>query len=152
MVEMIGKDGVKTQVAPEAVTAMLAAGFTVVTAANSEGPLPKSGLNREQRKKVSAANSAQSLMVPSLIADSVKAGTLSTLEAKVKDFLLKRSRNGGNYVACQVQTNFQNNLITFCILDNADNPKMEVGNLITLHLQTTDNEAIRSGVEVHKVD
>lgn len=151
LVELINAAGVKTSVQAEMVPAMLAAGFTVVPTTNSD-PIPKKGLNLEQRKRVSAANSAQSLVIPSAIADAVKAGTLESIEAKIKDFLLKKSKSGGNYVACQVQVNYQNNILVFCILDNVDNAKMEIDNLVTLHLQTTEDERIRSGVEVHKVD
>ena len=150
MVEMIGKDGVKTKVAPEAVQAMLAAGFTVVEqAANS--PLPKTKLNKEQRLRVATANSSQSLVIPPSIAEAVKSGKLESIEAKVTDFLLKKSKNGGNYVACQIQVNFDNSLIKFCILDDVQNPKLELENLVTLHFEETDDERIRSGVQVHKV-
>jgi len=146
LVEMIGKDGVKTQVAPEAVTAMLSAGFTVVEPAKNSEPLPKKGLNRAQRSAVSNVNRAQSLVIPGLIADAVKAGRLSTMPAKVTDFLLKTSKNGGFYVACQIEVNHENNLLKFCILDDVDNPKLEVNNLIQLEFEVTDRPEIRSGV------
>jgi len=146
LVEMIGKDGVKTQVAPEAVTAMLSAGFTVVEPAKNSEPLPKKGLNRAQRSAVSNVNRAQSLVIPGLIADAVKSGKLSTIAAKVCDFLLKTSKSGGFYVACQIEVNFENNVLKFCILDDIDNPKLDVGNLVTLEFETTDRPEIRSGV------
>lgn len=146
LVEMIGKDGVKTQVAPEAVAAMVAAGFTVVEPAKNSDPLPKKGLNRAQRSAVSNVNRAQSLVIPSVVADAVKAGKLSTIPAKVCDFLLKTSKSGGFYVACQVEINLDNNLIKFCILDDVDHPKLDVGNLIQLEFETTDRPEIRSGV------
>ena len=143
---MINATGnVMENVAPEMVASLEAAGFTVVTPANSE-PLPKKGLNRAQRTAVSTVNRAQSLVIPSVIADAVKAGTLSTIPAKVKDFLLKTSKSGGFYVACQVECNFDNNVITFCILDDVDNAKLDIGNLIQLELEPTENPAIRSGV------
>lgn len=154
LVELVNATGVKTSVAPEMVPAMIAAGFTVVptNTTNSEGPLPKNKLNKQQRIKVASTNSAQSLVIPANIAQAVKAGTLSSLEGKITDFLLKKSgRTGANYVACQLECNFENALVKFCILDNVQNEKMEIGNLVTLIFQTTENEAIRSGVEVVEV-
>jgi len=154
MVKMVNPAGVTTEVAPEAVPAMLAAGFSVVPTGttNSEGPIPKKGLNKQQRIKVASTNSSQSLVIPANIAQAVKAGTLSSLEAKITDFLLKKSgRTGANYVACQLECNFENSLVKFCILDNVQNERMEIGNLVTLIFQTTENEAIRSGVEVVEV-
>lgn len=155
MVKMVNAAGVSMEVAPEQLSAMLAAGFSVVPtgATNSDnGPLPKSKLNKQQRIKVASTNSAQSLVIPANIAQAVKTGTLSSIEAKITDFLLKKSgRTGANYVACQVEANFENSLVKFCILDNVQNERMEIGNLVTLIFQTTENEAIRSGVEVVEV-
>ena len=152
MVKMVNATGVTMEVAPEQVTAMSNAGFSVVTAANSDGPLPKTKLNKEQRLRVATTNSSQSLVIPPPIAEAVKAGKLESLEAKVTDFLLKKSKSGGNYVACQIQVNYNNTILKFCILDDVQNPKLEIDNLVTIHLEETDDERIRSGVQVHKVD
>lgn len=144
----IEKNGVKKEIDPSMLADLLEAGWKEVkpeTATNSQ-PLPKKGLNREQRSAISSVNRAQSLVVPSLVADAVKSGKLSTITAKVTDFLLKTSKNGGFYVACQVEINLDNNVLKFCILDDVDHPKLDVGNLITLEFETTDRPEIRSGV------
>lgn len=143
----IEKNGVKKQIDPAMLADLVEAGWKEVTdqtAANS--PLPKKGLNRAQRSAVSNVNRAQSLVIPSIIADAVKSGRLSTIAAKVCDFLLKTSKSGGFYVACQIEVNFENNVLKFCILDDIDNPKLDVGNLVTLEFETTDRPEIRSGV------
>lgn len=143
----IEKNGVKKQIDPAMLADLVEAGWKEVkeeTAANS--PLPKKGLNRAQRSAISNVNRAQSLVIPTLVADAVKAGKLSTIPAKVTDFLLKTSKSGTFYVACQVEINLDNNLIKFCILDDIDHPKLDVNNLITLEFETTDRPEIRSGV------
>lgn len=151
----VEKNGVKKEIDPEMLADLVESGWKEVavkdeTAANS--PLPKTKLNKEQRTRVANTNSSQSLVIPSIIADAVKAGTLESLEAKVTDFLLKKSKSGGNYVACQIQVNYKNTMLKFCILDDVQNPKLELENLVTVHLEQTDDERIRSGVQVHKVD
>lgn len=143
---------VETLVPPANVAELQKSGYKVVETPTA--PATNSGngksLSREERKQLRERNLSNSLVIPSAIADAVKAGILAELTVTfVKFFKKKSGRTGSEYVAAQIDViipQLQNKKFTFCVLDDPENAAYEVGQQAVFNCLTTEDPAIRSGV------
>lgn len=138
------------QVTAEQAVILQTVGYNIVPTAPATNSGNGKSLSRDERKQLRDRNLSNSLVIPSAIADAVKAGILAELTVTfVKFFKKKSGRTGSEYVAAQIDViipQLQNKKFTFCVLDDPDNSAYEVGQQIILTAETTEDTNIRSGV------